>query len=233
MKTIGLIGGMSWHSTLEYYRLINEAVAHKLGGLHSARIVLYSLDFHEIREAQREEQWDAVLRMLIEAGNSLKRAGADFLVLCTNTMHNVADEMEKQVALSLLHITDATGAAITSMDMDTVALLGTRSTMEDGFYADRLQRHFGIKALVPDPEGRSAVDRIIFDELCQGHVRRVSRSRCQKLLRDLTEQGAQAVVLACTELPLLVRPRDADVPLFDTASIHVQAAVARALDDRH
>ena len=229
MKVIGLIGGMSWNSSLEYYRLINELVAEKLGGLHSAHIILYSLDFNEIEEAQHQARWDDAVNILTEAGSALKRAGADFLVICTNTMHKVADVVAERTGLPLLHIGDVAGNAIIEQGLSKVGLLGTRFVMEERFYRGRLQENFGIEVLVPGEEERAMTHRIIYDELCQGKIRGSSRSTCIRIIARLTKRGAEGIILGCTELPLLIRPSDVPVPLFDTTRLHAEAAVKLAL----
>jgi len=229
MKVIRLIGGMSWNSTLEYYRVINELVAGKLGGLHSAHIVLYSLDFAEIECAQREARWNDAATILAKAGTALKQAGADFLVICTNTMHKVADVVAERTGLPILHIGDAVGSAVTERGLHKVGLLGTRFVMEEQFYRDRLQKRFGIAVLVPGEEEQAIVHRIIYDELCEGKTGVASRRACLKIIEGLTGRGAEGIVLGCTELPLLIRPGDTHVPLFDTTRLHAEAAVKLAL----
>ena len=229
MKVIGLIGGMSWHSSLEYYRLVNELAAEKLGGLHSARVIVYSLDFDDIEQAQRQAQWDAATAMLVEAGTALKQAGADFLVICTNTMHKIADAVAARVGLPLLHIGDVAGNAIKEQNLHVVGLLGTRFVMEERFYRGRLWERYGIEVLVPEEEEQAIVHRIIYDELCQGEIKDSSRRACIDILNGLTERGAQGIVLGCTELPLLIQPSDVDVPLFDTTRLHAEAAIKMAL----
>jgi len=229
MKVIGLIGGMSWNSTLEYYRLINELVADRLGGLHSAHIVLYSLDFEEIELAQREARWDTAASILVKAGTALKLAGADFLVICTNTMHKVADVVASRTALPLLHIGDAVGSAIIESGLHRVGLLGTRFVMGEQFYRDRLQERFGIDVLVPGKEEQAMVDRIIYDELCLGEITDASHQTCLKVMQGMMRRGAEGVILGCTELPLLIRHSDITVPLFDSTRIHAKAAVKQAL----
>ncbi len=229
MKVIGLIGGMSWYSSVEYYRLINELVAQRLGGSHSARLILYSLDFAEAEQAQREGRWDDAASTLGEAGSALKEAGADFLVLCTNTMHKVADRVAERAGLPLLHITDVVGKEIRRRGLHTVGLLGTQFTMEEPFYRARLEEHLGIKVLVPGKGERATVDRIIYDELCQGRVKTSSRHTCVKIISGLVGRGAQGIVLGCTELALLIQAGDASVPLFDTTRLHAEAAVDLAL----
>jgi aspartate racemase len=229
MKVIGLIGGMSWNSSLEYYRLINESVAEKLGGLHSARIVLYSLDFDEIEQAQRQGRWDDATNVLTEAGSALKQAGADFLVICTNTMHKVADAVAGSVGLPLLHIGDVTGSAIKEQNVRAVGLLGTRFVMEEQFYIERLEERFGIRVLVPGEEERAMIHQIIYDELCQGEIKDSSHHACIDIINGLIERGTEGIVLGCTELPLLIRPSDVPVPLFDTTRLHAEAAAKLAL----
>lgn len=231
MKVIGLIGGMSWNSTLEYYRLINEGVSSKLGGFHSARIVLYSLDFEEIERTQREARWDDATDILVEAGTGLKQAGADFLVICTNTMHKVADLVAERTSLPLLHIGDAIGNAIKECSLRRVGLLGTRFVMEEDFYRDRLEKYFGIEVLVPPEEEQKVVDRIIYEELCQGKIEDSSHRACLKIIEGLTGRGAEGIILGCTELPLLIRPGDVPVTLFDTTRLHAEAAVKLALSE--
>ena len=229
MKVIGLIGGMSWHSSLEYYRLINELISEKLGGLRSAHVVLYSLDFDEIEQAQHLARWDDATAMLVSAGTALKRAGADFLVICTNTMHKVADAVAERVGLPLLHIGDVTGSAIVEHGLHRVGLLGTRFVMEEQFYRQRLREKFSIEVLVPGEEERALIHQIIYDELCQGKINDSSRRTCVGIINGLVERGAEGIVLGCTELPLLIRPIDTSVPLFDTTRLHAEAAVKMAL----
>jgi len=225
MKVIGLIGGMSWNSTLEYYRLINELIASRLGGLHSARIVLYSLDFEEIERAQREARWDDATIILSEAGVALKQAGADFLVICTNTMHKVADAVKERVGLPLLDIVDVIGNSIIGHGLGKVGLLGTRFVMEEPFYRLKLEKQFDIEVLVPNKSDRAAVNRIIYDELCRGKIKASSRYSLIEIIQKLVERGAEGIILGCTELPLLIRPGDVDVPLLNTTRLHAEAAV--------
>jgi len=229
MKTIGLIGGMSWESTVSYYRAINEEIKRRLGGLHSAKIVLYSVDFHDIERLQHAGDWDAAGALLAEAARSLNTAGADFLLLCTNTMHKVAAHIEQAVAIPLLHIADPTAEAIKNAGHSTVGLLGTRFTMEQAFYRDRLQEQHGLRVIVPDESDRETVHRIIYDELCLGVVKPESRAAYRRIMADVAAQGAEAVILGCTEISLLVGPEDSEVPLFDTTAIHARAAAEYAL----
>jgi len=229
MKTIGLIGGMSWESTLGYYKLINEAVRQRLGGLHSARLVLYSVDFHDIERLQHAGDWDAAGELLADAARSLAAAGADFIVLCTNTMHKVAPAIESAARIPLLHIADPTAAEIVRAGHAKVGLLGTRFTMEQAFYRERLHERHGLEVIVPDAADRDTVHRIIYDELCLGEVRPESREAYRRIMRDLVARGAQAIILGCTEISLLVGAADADVPLFDTTALHAEAAVDAAI----
>lgn len=229
MKTIGLIGGMSWESTIPYYRQINQIIKERLGGLHSAKIVLLSVDFHEVERLQHAGDWDAAGHLLADAARSLKVAGADFLVLCTNTMHKVAPAIEAAVDIPLLHIADPTAEAIRAAGVSTVGLLGTRFTMEQAFYKDRLQERFGLQVLTPPEDERQVVHRIIYEELCLGQIRDESREAYRRIIASLVERGAQAVILGCTEISLLVGPQDAAVPLFDTTAIHARSAAERAL----
>ncbi|MBV2181794.1 MAG: aspartate/glutamate racemase family protein [Castellaniella sp.] len=229
MKTIGLIGGMSWESTVPYYRQINEAVKARLGGLHSARIVLYSVDFAEIEQLQHRGDWDAAGVVLANAASALERAGADFLVLCTNTMHKVAPAIEAAVRIPLLHIADPTAAVIRQAGLSRIGLLGTAFTMEQAFYRDRLQDAHGIEVLVPTPEDRVLVHRVIYEELCLGRIEDASRQAYRVVMRRLADRGAQGIILGCTEISLLVGQKDAGVPLFDTTAIHARAAAETAL----
>ena len=231
MRTIGLIGGMSWESSALYYRWINEAVRDRLGGLHSARLVLVSVDFAEIEHLQQTGQWDAAGTLLGEAARSVERGGADLLLLCTNTMHRVADEIASAVGIPLLHIADATGAAITAQGIRRVGLLGTRFTMEEAFYRGRLTERHGLDVLVPDEAERQLVHDIIYGELCLGEVRPASRDAYRRVMANLVARGAEAIILGCTEITMLVGPEDATVPLFDTTLIHAHAAVEAALPD--
>ena len=231
MKTIGLIGGMSWESTLPYYQPINEGVKARLGGLHSARLVLYSVDFAEVEQLQRAGDWVGAGALLAKAAQALQTAGAQALVLCTNTMHKVAPAIEAAVDVPLLHIADATAAAIVNQGLQRVGLLGTRFTMEQDFYKSRLQDRYGLEVMVPISHERDEVHRIIYEELCLGHVRETSREVYRRVIRSLVEQGAQAIILGCTEIGLLITPQDSDVPVFDTTALHAQAAVDWALID--
>jgi aspartate racemase len=229
MKIIGLIGGMSWESTLPYYRLINETVRQHLGGLHSAKIILYSVDFHDVERLQHAGDWDAAGALLAAAARALEAAGADFLVLCTNTMHKVAPAIEAAVGIPLFHIADPTALAIKQAGLSTVGLLGTRFTMEQDFYRERLRERHGLAVLVPPQADRDVVHRIIYDELCLGRVTPESRDLLRRIMAGMVAQGAQAIILGCTEISLLVGQHDAAAPLFDTTGIHARQAAEWAL----
>lgn len=229
MKTIGIIGGMSWESTAEYYRIINQAVHQRLGGHHSAPMLIHSVDFHQVEHLQRLGDWDALTDMMQQAGVTLARAGAQLLVIATNTMHKMADQVQAAAGIPLLHIADALAAEILNDGLSTVGLLGTRFTMEQPFYRDRLLRH-GIQTLVPDAAGCAVVDGIIFDELVHGKIRPQSQLAYRDVMHSLADQGAQAMVLGCTEIPLLLAGTDFGFKLYDTVQIHAQAAVQAALE---
>lgn len=228
MKTIGLLGGMSWESTQTYYRLINEGVKSRLGGLHSAKLVLYSVDFAEIEALQHQGDWPATARILSGAALSLENAGADFLMIGTNTMHKVAPEIEEAINIPLLHIADATANVLTQDNIQRVGLLGTRFTMEQAFYRERLEAA-GIEVVTPDAPQRAEVHRVIYEELCQGEIQAPSREAYLAVINSLAEQGAQAVILGCTEIGLLIKQTDTPVPLYDTTAIHAAQAVNQAL----
>ncbi|MFF4694925.1 aspartate/glutamate racemase family protein [Streptomyces chattanoogensis] len=228
MRTIGLLGGMSWESTAEYYRLLNELTRERLGGLHSARCVLYSVDFAEIERLQAEGRWDVAADVLSEAAKALEAAGADMLLICTNTMHKVADEVAAAVSVPLLHLADTTAAAVLGKGLRRVGLLGTAFTMEQDFYRGRLAAQ-GLEVLVPDAVGRSTVHRVIYEELCVGVVREESRQAYQAIIKDLVAAGAEGIVLGCTEIELLISADDSPVPVFPTTRLHAEAAVSQAL----
>ena len=231
MNTVGLLGGMSWESTVPYYRLINQRIKERLGGLHSARIVLYSVDFHDIERLQHVGDWDAAGLMLARAARALELAGADFIVLCTNTMHKVAPAIELATTLPLLHIADPTARQIRSDGHTKVGLIGTLFTMEQSFYSERLQQQ-GLTVITPPAHDSAAVHRIIYEELCLGQVLTESRATYQRVMTGLAERGAQAIILGCTEISLLIGPSDAVVPIYDTTSIHALAAADEALGMR-
>ena len=224
MRLLGVLGGMSWTSTAEYYRLLNEGVAARLGGLHSARLLLHSVDFAPVAELQHAGDWDGAALVLAEAARGLERAGAQGLLLATNTMHKVADEVAGAVSLPLLHIADATAERVRAAGHRRVGLLATAFTMEQDFYTSRLREH-GLDVVLPDAAQRPDVHRVIYDELCQGVVRGQSRERYREVMADLVTRGAEAIILGCTEISLLVGEQDASVPLFDTTAIHVEDAL--------
>ncbi len=225
MKTIGLLGGMSWESTIPYYRLINEGVKQRLGGLHSAQILLHSVDFHEIEACQSSGDWQQAGEILAQAATGLQQAGAEGIVLCTNTMHKVAGAIETACDVPFLHIADATGRAISQQNMSNVALLGTRYTMEQDFYRGRLQDAFGISTLIPGQDDRQKINHIIFEELCLGRFSEASRDYYLSVIAGLARQGAQGVIFGCTEIGLLVPAALSPLPVFDTAAIHAADAV--------
>lgn len=224
MKTLGLIGGMSWESTIPYYRQINQTVKQTLGGLHSAKLIIYSVDFHEIEALQRSGEWDQAGEILAHAAQSLQGAGAELLVLCTNTMHKVAGAIEAAVTIPLLHIADPTADAIKAQGLQKIGLLGTRFTMEQTFYKNRLQEQHGLEVVIPPSTDRDLVHRIIYEELCLGNINLSSQQDYIRIMQELVQQGAQAIILGCTEISLLVQAEHASVPLFDTTALHARSA---------
>jgi aspartate racemase len=229
MKTIGLIGGMSWESSQEYYRIINETARRKLGGLHSAKCLLFSFDFAEIEELQHSGNWEEATRRMVQAGQQLERGGADFVLICTNTMHKMAKEVQDGIKIPLLHIADPTGEAIKARGITKIGLLGTKYTMEYDFYKGRLADEFGLEVIIPDAADRQIVHDIIYDELCLGEIKQTSKEKYLEVIRKLSEQGVQGVILGCTEIMLLIQQTDTDLPIFDTTRIHAETAVERAL----
>lgn len=225
MKTIGLLGGMSWESTIPYYRLINEGIKQQLGGLHSASLLLHSVDFHEIEACQSRGEWDKAGDILAQAAIGLQQAGAEGIVLCTNTMHKVAEAIESRCSLPFLHIADATGRVISAQGMRRVALLGTRYTMEQDFYRGRLEQQFAIECLIPDADARATINQVIFDELCLGQFTEASRQYYVEVIEALAAQGAEGIIFGCTEIGLLVPVERSPIPVFDTAAIHAADAV--------
>ncbi|RUO46162.1 aspartate/glutamate racemase [Pseudidiomarina aquimaris] len=230
MKTIGLIGGMSWESTQTYYRLLNEGVRDRLGGLHSAKVLLNSVDFAEIEPLQHQGDWQGTADILVKAAQSLEAAGADFMLICTNTMHKVAPEVQKAVTIPLLHIVDAAADALKADGITTVGLLGTKFTMEQAFYRERLEAQ-GVNVLAPNESQRNTVHEVIFKELCLGVTKPASKQAYLDIIDDLHQQGAQAVILGCTEIGMLIKPTDTTVPLYDTTELHANAAVTYALSN--
>jgi len=230
VKTIGLIGGMSWESSIEYYRIINELVRERLGGLHSAKSVMYSVDFAEIETLQREGRWEEATQLMLKAARHVERGGADFVVICTNTMHKMAERVQQQIGIPLLHIADATAEKIRARGLRRVGLLGTRFTMEEDFYRGRLVEKHGLEVLIPADRERETVHRVIYDELVVGKIMPFSKIQYLDIVRGLVRDGAAGIILGCTEIGLLVGEGDVEVPVFDTALIHARAAVEYALD---
>ncbi len=231
MKTIGLIGGLSWESSAQYYRVINETVRHRLGGLHSAQSLMYTVDFAEIEQYQHAGEWERATGVLRDAAQRLERGGADVLLICSNTMHRMAGEIEEQVGIPLLHIADPTAERIQALGFRRVGLLGTAFTMEQPFYRGRLQENYGLEVLIPAADERREVHRIIYEELVQGRIEAESRAAYVRVMQNLIEQGAEGIILGCTEIMLLVGPDDCSVPLFDTTTLHAVAAVEMALGE--
>jgi aspartate racemase len=229
MKTIGLIGGMSWESSLEYYRLINEEVKRRLGGLHSAECLMYSFDFERIERLQHQDKWDELTELMVRAAQQIEKGGGEFVVICTNTMHKMADQVKERVNIPLVHIVDATAQRIREKGMQTVGLLGTRFTMEQDFYKKKLQEEHGIQVLIPDEPERQTVHAILYDELCLGEIKKISQDKFRTIIENLSSRGAEGVILGCTEIPLIVDQKDYEITLFDTTSIHALAAVDYAL----
>ena len=230
MKTIGLIGGMSWESTQSYYQLLNQGIKNKLGGLHSAKIVLVSLDFAEIAMLQQQQDWPQMAEILIKAAKQVEAAGADYLLICTNTMHKLAKQVQAAVAIPLLHIADAVGENLIQHNFKKVALLGTQFTMEQDFYKQRLADKFAIDVLIPDAQGRETVHRVIYDELCKGVIKEESKAEYLAIIDNLTQQGAEAIILGCTEIALLVQQADTSIPLLDSTALHCAMALENSLN---
>jgi aspartate racemase len=229
MRVIGLMGGMSWESSLEYYRILNEIVRQRLGGLHSAECVLYSVNFGRIEELQHKDRWDELLDILSDCAGKLERAGAELLLICSNTMHIIADEIEMRIGIPLLHIVDVTAERIKDHRLRKVGLLGTKFTMERDFYTERLRSKHGLEVLIPDQKDRQIIHEIIYSELCMGKIEETSQESFRRVIAKLTRAGAEGIILGCTEIPLLVSEADSSVPLFDTTRIHAEAAVDYAL----
>jgi aspartate racemase len=231
MKVIGFIGGMSWESSAEYYRIVNQEVRARLGGVHSAKCLMWSMDFGEIERLQHDGDWSSLTGQMVAASQNLERGGADFIVICTNTMHRMADDVAAVVSIPLLHIADPTAEKIKAAGLSKVGLLGTAFTMEQDFYKGRLVSNFGLDVLIPEDADRKTVHEIIYTELVAGEVNEISRERYRQVIRRLVERGAQAIILGCTEIMLLISQDDSPVPLFDTTELHALAAVDMALAD--
>lgn len=230
MKTIGLIGGMSWKSSAEYYRIINELVKMQLGELHSCKSIMYSVDFGEVEKLQHEGNWEALTQIMIESALSLQNAGADFIVICTNTMHKMAEEIQSKLEIPLLHIADATGECIIEKRYKKVGLLGTKFTMEQDFYKGRINEKFGIEVVVPSDKDQLIVHEVIYNELVTGKINAESRNKFKRIIEKMAKQGAEGVILGCTEIPLLIGEEDSEIDIFDTTFIHAMAAVSFALE---
>jgi len=226
---MGMIGGMSWESSLEYYRIVNEAIKKKLGGFHSAKCILYSVDFEEVEKLQHQGDWDELTRLMMDAAQRLERAGADFVIICTNTMHKMAEEVQGAIRIPLLHIVDITAEAIIGNGQTRVGLLGTKFTMEQDFYKDRLRDKHGLDVLIPSADERQAVHDILYSELCLGEIKELSKEKFKSVIQNLVDRGAQGVILGCTEIPLIVSQDDYEIPVYDTTALHAQAAVDFAL----
>ena len=229
MKTIGLIGGMSWESTIEYYRLINEEVKRKFGGIHSAKCILYSVDFHEIERFQVEGNWEKAGESLKDVALALEKAGADFIVVCSNTMHKVINYIEDKINIPILHIADATARKIQKSNINTVGLLGTKYTMEQDFYKSKMEAN-GIKVIVPEKDDIERINKVIFEELCLGKIKQKSKDYYKRIIENLVNKGAQGIILGCTEIGLLTNSEDSDVPIYDTAKIHAIESVNLATE---
>ena len=230
MKTVGLIGGMSWESTSEYYKKINEGIKEQLGGFHSGKILMYSFDFDEIEALQHKNQWDELTEMLVDAGTRLKKAGADFLAICTNTMHKVADEVAEKTGLKVLHIADVTAEAIIQKNKNIVGLLGTDFTMSEDFYKKRLNDKYNIEVMIPEKMERERVHRVIYDELCCGIVKSQSKAEFITIINNRKDKGAEGVILGCTEIPMLIEQKDLDIRVFDSMKLHADAIVKEMLN---
>jgi aspartate racemase len=231
MKTIGLIGGMSWESSSVYYNIINETVKERLGGLHSAKCILYSVDFEEIASLQHQGKWEELTKLMINFAQQLERAGADFIVICTNTMHKMAEEVQDNIHIPLLHIADATAEKIIEQGLGKPGLLGTKFTMEEDFYKQRLKKKYSINVIIPSYADREIIDSVIYNELCLGKIKQSSKEKFREIITKLVSIGADGLILGCTEIPLLISQEDVEVPLFDTTAIHSKAAVAFALNE--
>ncbi len=231
MKTIGLIGGMSWESTLEYYKILNESVKERVGGLHSAKSIIYSFDFEEIEELQHQGNWNKLTELMIEAAQKLEKIGAELIIICTNTMHKMADEVQRAVKIPLIHIADATAEVAKEKGLKKVGLLGTKFTMEEDFYKKRITEKHGIEVIIPNKDERELIHNVIYNELCLGILSPESKARFKEIVENLISNGAEGIILGCTEIPLLIKQEDIQVPVFDTTTIHAKSAVEFSLKD--
>ncbi len=229
MKVIGLLGGMSWESSLEYYRILNETVKERLGGLHSAKCILYSVDFEEIENLQHEGKWDELTRIMVGSAQKLENAGANMVLICTNTMHKMANEVQNAIHIPLLHIADAAAEKVKEKNLKKVGLLGTKFTMEQDFYKGRIKEKYNIDVIIPDTDDRKVIHDVIYNELCLGQINEASRDKYKKIIESLIRNGAEGIILGCTEIPLLINQKDFKIPIFDTTQIHCLAAIDYAL----
>jgi len=229
MKTIGLIGGMSWESSSEYYRIINETIRERLGGLHSAECIMYSADFEQIENLQHQGKWEELTKLMLNFAQKLEGAGADFIVICTNTMHKMAEEVENNTNIPLLHIADATAEKIIEKGLGKLGLLGTNFTMEEDFFKKRLEEKYNIEVIIPSQNDRRIIDSVIYNELCLGIIKQSSKEKYKEVINRLISDGADGVILGCTEIPLLIGQEDVEIPVFDTTTIHAKSAVEFAL----
>lgn len=231
MKTIGLIGGMSWESSIEYYKLINELVKKKLGGVHSCKSIMHSVDFGEIEKLQHNGEWEKLTEIMVDIAKKLEKSGADCIVICTNTMHKMAEDIEKEVKIPLIHIADSVGENIVKLNLKKVALIGTKFTMEQDFYKERIRAKFGVEVIIPKESDKDIIHKVIYEELVKGQFRDESRQEYIRVIRELAKEGAEGVILGCTEIPLLIRANDVEIPIFDTTKLHSESAVEFALKD--
>ena len=231
MKIIGLLGGMSWESSLEYYRIINQTVKERLGRLHSAKCILYSVDFEEIEKLQNDGKWDELTRIMVESAQNIEKAGAEMILICTNTMHKMANEVQDALQIPLLHIADAAAEKVKEKNLKKVGLLGTKYTMEQDFYKGRIKEKYNIDVIIPDIEQREDIHNVIYNELCVGQIKEESREKYKQIIKNLAQQGAEGIILGCTEIPLLIKQKDFAIPIFDTTQIHCLAAVDYALNN--
>jgi aspartate racemase len=232
MKTIGLLGGMSWESSLEYYKIVNQKVKELLGGHHSCECIMYSVDFDPIKKLQHEERWEELTQIMIKTARKIEQGGAEMLTICTNTMHKMYDDVQKSISIPILHIADATAEAIKEKNLETIALLGTKFTMQHDFYKGRLIKNHGINVLTPDGDDLEAVHNIIYDELVLGEIKNASREKYKQIIEQLAKKGAQGVILGCTEIPLLIKQQDVSIPVFDTTTIHAEKTVEFAVNQK-
>jgi len=231
MKTIGLIGGMSWESSLEYCRIINETIKSKLGGFHSAKIILYSIDFDELVKLLNQEKWNKIAKLVVDAVQKVERGGADFVVICSNTIHKVAEEVKKHIKIPLLHIVDLTAKEIIKLGLKKIGIIGTRFTMEEDFYKNRLINKYNLEVIIPNGKERQIIDKVIFNELCLGKIKKSSKKKFIEIIKNLVNNGAEGIILGCTEIFMLIKKDDVQVPLFDTTRIHAETAAKYALSE--